>query len=94
MLLGALTNQMDDLKLLDPQPTAPFIGFSALEFAKSLHKIFTPQWTSDGRYDSHSRSQTNTCKLENHLRPIIEDLESHMKGFTLEQYMDADFSHG
>lgn len=88
MLLGALSKQLDERKLLSPQPATPFFGFSVSALAESVRSMFTPEWCSiTEKYSYHSRCLPHDCKLDHRLGPIIETEEKCMKGLTLEQYL-------
>lgn len=96
ILLGALSRQMNDKRLLRPRPVAPFLGHSVNELIRTMRRFRSPNWVlwkqecvapSDplGSVSSSSQNRCN-CRLSSLTAPRINEVSRGIKGLELLEF--------
>lgn len=96
ILLGALSRQMNDKRLLHPRPAAPFLGHSVDELIRTIRRFRSPNWvlwkqeriaTSDPlSFLSSSPQNRCKCRLSSFTAPRNHEILRGIKGLGLLEF--------
>lgn len=85
ILLGGLTKEMTKYRLLDPQPAAPYLGYSIENTEKIVRAFQNPQWSND-----HIYGGLHPCTLSSMIDCYLNaDFDKSKRGFNLSETVSA-----
>jgi len=81
---GLLAKGLHTLGLYDPQPQAPFLGYSFDAIQAVVENLHAPRYTSEPEYSDGRHRQE--CNLTDKIKPIFQRLRDGIQGLDWDAY--------